>query len=185
MWLVGLADVPGSTPRYTKAGPKSRALLYLEPLTIQDSNHHGRKFPFSQRRAARSGPARAPGPTYQRRREQGGFRPVGPRGPACRQESTAFDHGKASFFTSKLEQMFDFEPKNRQKAGKNMDYHQYCGYIDRLEDLGQQVLDLVAEMRSDPPGKWPRPGLGAVQIIGAACDVPTKTGVWGAENAPL
>lgn len=65
-----------------------------------------------------------------------------------------------------------------------MDFQQYCGYIDRLEDLGQQVLDLVAEMRADPPQRWPRPGLGAVRIIGAACDVPTKPGVRGAENAP-
>ena len=65
-----------------------------------------------------------------------------------------------------------------------MDFQQYCGYIDRLEDLGQQVLDLVAEMRADPPQRWPRPGLEAVRIIGAACDVPTKPGVRGGENAP-
>ena len=70
--------------------------------------------------------------------------------------------------------MFDFEPKNRQKAGKNMDFQQYCGYIDRLEDLGQQVLDLVAEMRADPPQRWPRPGLGAVPVVGLAVDVPKK-----------
>ena len=57
-----------------------------------------------------------------------------------------------------------------------MDYEQFLGYVDRLEDLGQQALDLVAELRADPPDGWPRPGLGAVPILGVACDVPTKGG---------
>lgn len=55
-----------------------------------------------------------------------------------------------------------------------MNYEHYLEYIDRMEDLGEQVLDLVAEMRADPPKGWPRPGLGAVPIIRAAVDVPTK-----------
>lgn len=55
-----------------------------------------------------------------------------------------------------------------------MNYEHYLGYIDRMEDLGEQLLDLVAEMREDPPKGWPRPGLAAVPIIGTAVDVPTK-----------
>lgn len=55
-----------------------------------------------------------------------------------------------------------------------MDYEHYLGYIDRMEDLGEQILDLVAEMKADPPKGWPQPGLGAVPIIGTAVDVPTK-----------
>ena len=55
-----------------------------------------------------------------------------------------------------------------------MNYEHYLGYIDRMEDLGEQILDLVAEMREDPPKGWPRPGLGAIPIVGTAVDVPTK-----------
>ena len=57
-----------------------------------------------------------------------------------------------------------------------MNFPEYLQYIDRLEDLGQQVLDLVAEMRADPPQKWPRPGLAAVPVVGTAIDVPKKRG---------
>lgn len=57
-----------------------------------------------------------------------------------------------------------------------MTFEEWTGYIDRMEDLGEQMLDLVAEMRADPPQKWPRPGIGAVKILGFACDVPKKGG---------
>lgn len=57
-----------------------------------------------------------------------------------------------------------------------MNYDEFVGYVDRLEDLGQQALDLVAELRADPPNGWPRPGLGAVPILGEAYDVPKKRG---------
>lgn len=55
-----------------------------------------------------------------------------------------------------------------------MNYEEFVGYVDRLEDLGQQTLDLVAELRADPPNGWPRPCIGAVPILGEAYDVPTK-----------
>lgn len=68
--------------------------------------------------------------------------------------------------------------EKRQKERKiDMNHAEYTGYIDRMEDLGQQLLDLVAEMRADPPKGWPRPGLGAVPILGECCDVPTKGGL--------
>ena len=38
-----------------------------------------------------------------------------------------------------------------QKEGKNMTRAHYEEYLDRAEDIGQQLLDLVAEMRADPP----------------------------------
>ena len=63
-----------------------------------------------------------------------------------------------------------------------MNWQEWCGYIDRLEDLGMQALDLVAEMRADPPDGWPRPGLGVIPVLGFAVDVPTKG---GAENARI
>lgn len=58
-----------------------------------------------------------------------------------------------------------------------MDYKQFLGYVDRIEDLGQQALDLVAELRADPPDEWPRPDMMDVPILGVACDVPTKGGL--------
>lgn len=57
-----------------------------------------------------------------------------------------------------------------------MDFNEWNGYVDRLEDLGQQMLDLVAEMRADPPQQWPKPGLGAIKILGMTSDVPKKRG---------
>lgn len=57
-----------------------------------------------------------------------------------------------------------------------MDFNEWNGYVDWLEDLGQQMLDLVAEMRADPPQQWPKPGLGAIKILGMTSDVPKKRG---------
>lgn len=65
-----------------------------------------------------------------------------------------------------------------------MNFSEWNGYIDRMEDIGQQLLDVVAEMRADPPKGWPRPGLCGVPIIGSACDVPTKCRAEGGYNAP-
>lgn len=57
-----------------------------------------------------------------------------------------------------------------------MEFQHYLGYIDRMEDLGEQILDIVAEMRADPPRGWPVPGFFAVPVIGVAVDVPKKEG---------
>ena len=42
-----------------------------------------------------------------------------------------------------------------------MDANHFTVYMARLEDLGCQILDLVAEMRADPPDGWMPPSLGA------------------------
>ena len=42
-----------------------------------------------------------------------------------------------------------------------MDANQYTVYMARLEDLGCQIMDLVVEMRADPPDGWQPPSLGA------------------------
>lgn len=42
-----------------------------------------------------------------------------------------------------------------------MDANNYVVYMARMEDLGAQLLDLVAEMRVDPPDGWAPPSLGA------------------------
>lgn len=50
-----------------------------------------------------------------------------------------------------------------------MDRNDYTVYMARMEDIGQQLLDLVAEMRADPPAGWSPPSLGAAE---AAFGVP-------------
>ena len=57
-----------------------------------------------------------------------------------------------------------------------MNYDEFVVYCARLEDLGEQVLDLVAELRADPPEACRRPGLGAVPVLGVAVDVPKIRG---------
>lgn len=48
-----------------------------------------------------------------------------------------------------------------------MNVNDYVVYMARLEDLGAQVLDLVAEMRADPPAGWTPPSLAAAaQALG-------------------
>lgn len=38
-----------------------------------------------------------------------------------------------------------------QKEGSSMTPSHYEQYVDRLQDLGEQILDLVSELRADPP----------------------------------
>lgn len=42
-----------------------------------------------------------------------------------------------------------------------MDANNYTVYMARLEDIGCQLMDLVVEMRADPPDGWQPPSLGA------------------------
>lgn len=70
--------------------------------------------------------------------------------------------------------MFYFWSIYYRKKEKSVDYADFVTYCARLEDLGEQVLDLVAEIRADPPQGWPRPCLGAVPVVGVAVDVPKK-----------
>lgn len=55
-----------------------------------------------------------------------------------------------------------------------MNQVEFGGYVDRLEDLGMQILDLAAEMRADPPVDCPCGGVcdgqGVCSIGCVGCD---------------
>lgn len=87
------------------------------------------------------------------------------------------------FLARQIERMYHFglkTPHKRQKRGTKMDANQYTVYMARLEDLGCQIMDLVVEMRADPPEGWQPPSLGAAAaalgLVGCCADLGTMRG---------